>query len=104
MANVPQGWWHYEVASRDNTHLLAIFNAPTPQGILGSNLLKFTPSNIMSSTYCMNENHWKHITLLVKSNTYIGPYQDCNRGPESMPHQYFNCQIPYHPQYLQYWR
>ncbi len=78
VANVPQGWWHYEVAAVDNTHLLAIFNAPTPQVILGSNLLKFTPSNIMSYTYCMNENQWKHITSLVNPNTYIGPYQDCN--------------------------
>ena len=27
VANVPQGWWHYEVAKTDHTHLLAIFNA-----------------------------------------------------------------------------
>lgn len=110
VANVPQGWWHYEVAAIDNTHLLAIFNAPTPQVILGSNLLKFTPSNIMSYTYCMNENQWKQITSLVKPNTYIGPYQDCNIGTESMSHQYFNQQlqydqnIPYNHQYPQYWR
>jgi len=50
VANVPQGWWHYEVAAVDNTHLLAIFNARTPQVILGSNILKFTPPNIMSHT------------------------------------------------------
>ncbi|HEY4390911.1 MAG TPA: cupin domain-containing protein, partial [Paenibacillus sp.] len=25
VANVPQGWWHYEIATTDNTHLLAIF-------------------------------------------------------------------------------
>src|SRR4051812_27774233 len=62
VANVPQGWWHYEVAVVDNTHLLAIFNARTPQVILGSNILKFTPPNIMSHTYCMNENQWKQVT------------------------------------------
>ena len=39
VANVPQGWWHYEVASVDNTHLLAIFDASTPEVILGSDLL-----------------------------------------------------------------
>ena len=44
VANVPQGWWHYEVATVDNTHLLAIFNAPTPEVILGSDLLKLTPA------------------------------------------------------------
>ncbi|QFF99224.1 cupin domain-containing protein [Psychrobacillus glaciei] len=73
VANIPQGWWHYEVATVDNTHLLAIFNAPTPQVILGSNVLKFTPSNIMSYTYGMNENQWKQVTASVKPNTYIGP-------------------------------
>ena len=31
VANVPQGWWHYEVATVDQTHLIAIFNAPTPE-------------------------------------------------------------------------
>jgi quercetin dioxygenase-like cupin family protein len=36
VANVPQGWWHYEVATVDDTHRLAIFNAPTPEVILGS--------------------------------------------------------------------
>jgi len=107
VANVPQGWWHYEVATVNNTHLLAIFNARTPQVILGSNILKFTPPNIMSHAYCMNENQWKQVTASVKPNTYIGPYKDCNRGPESMSHPYLNQQlqysqqITYNHQYLQ---
>lgn len=59
VANVPQGWWHYEIANTDSTHLLAIFNAPTPEVILGSDILKLTPSNIMAHTYCMDEKQWK---------------------------------------------
>lgn len=59
VANVPQGWWHYEVATADNTHILAIFDAPTPEVVLGSDILKFTPSNIMAHTYCLDENQWK---------------------------------------------
>ena len=97
VANVPQGWWHYEVAVVDNTHLLAIFNARTPQVILGSNILKFTPPNIMSHAYCMNENQWKQVTASVKPNTYIGPYKDCNRGPESMSHPNLNQQSTIQP-------
>ena len=31
VANIPQAWWHYEIATADNTHLLAIFDAPTPK-------------------------------------------------------------------------
>ncbi|MBA2875451.1 cupin domain-containing protein [Thermaerobacillus caldiproteolyticus] len=79
VANVPQGWWHYEVATMDNTHLLAIFNAPTPEVILGSDLLKFTPPNIMSHTYCLNENEWKKTIAPIQSNTFIGPHKNCNR-------------------------
>ena len=58
VVNVPQAWWHYEVALMNNTHLLAIFDAPTPEVILGSDILKCTPSNIMSHTYCIDENQW----------------------------------------------
>ncbi len=115
VANVPQGWWHYEVAAVDNTHLLAIFNAPTPEVILGSDILKFTPANIMSHTYCLDENQWKQVTAPVKPSTYIGPYKDCNKVKENIPtqnvHQQYQQpqniplypQTPYTPQYQRYW-
>jgi oxalate decarboxylase/phosphoglucose isomerase-like protein (cupin superfamily) len=77
VANVPRAWWHYEVATMNHTHLLAIFDAPNPQVILGSNILKFTPDEIMSVTYCINEDQWKTFTENIKPNTYIGPYKDC---------------------------
>ena len=114
MANVPQGWWHYEVATVDNTHLLAIFDAPTPEVILGSDILKFTPANIMSHTYCIDENLWKQAVAPVKPTTYIGPYTNCNRETAHTPHQYVypqyqqphyipqHHQISYVPQYRQY--
>ena len=35
VANVPQGWWHYEIATVDDTHLLAIFDAPVPEFYCG---------------------------------------------------------------------
>lgn len=79
VANVPQGWWHYEVATEDDTHLLAIFDAPTPEVILGSDILRFTPSNIMAHTYCLDENRWKKAIAPVVPSTYIGPAKDCNR-------------------------
>ncbi|MEH7504248.1 cupin domain-containing protein [Neobacillus drentensis] len=112
VANVPQGWWHYEVAAVDNTHLLAIFNAPTPEVILGSDILKFTPANIMSHTYCLDENQWKQVTAPVKPSTYIGPYKDCNKQKENIPTQNVHQQpqniplypqTPYTPQYQRYW-
>lgn len=79
VANVPQGWWHYEIATEDDTHLLAIFDALTPEVILGSDILRFTPSNIMAHTYCLDENLWKKAIAPVVPSTYIGPAKDCNR-------------------------
>ena len=80
VVNVPQGWWHYEVATTDETHLLAIFDAPTPEVILGSDLLKFTPANIMAHTYCIDEESWMKVTHSVQPSTYIGPYKDCQQN------------------------
>lgn len=80
VVNVPRAWWHYEVATMNHTHLLAIFDAPNPQVILGSNILKFTPPNIMSLTYCINEDQWESFTENIKPNTYIGPYKDCRKA------------------------
>jgi oxalate decarboxylase/phosphoglucose isomerase-like protein (cupin superfamily) len=88
VANVPQGWWHYEVATVDNTHLLAIFDAPTPEVILGSDILKFTPANIMAHTYCLDENQWKKAIAPVTPTTYIGPPNNCNSVDESISYSY----------------
>ena len=95
VANIPQGWWHYEIATVDNTHLLAIFDAPTPEVILGSDILKFTPANIMAHTYCLDENQWKQAIAPVQPSTYIGPYKNCNKVEENIPPQPINQQQPY---------
>lgn len=77
VANVPQGWWHYEVATVDCTHLLAIFNAPTPEVILGSDILSLTPANVLAHTYCLNEAKVKETLAPVQPGTFIGPPADC---------------------------
>lgn len=73
VVNIPSSWWHYIVATSDNTHILAIFDAPNPEVVLGSNILKFTPPEIMSYTYCINHNSWNSSVKSVEPNTYIGP-------------------------------
>lgn len=80
VTNIPQGWWHYIVANADNTHILAIFDAPTPEVILGSDILKFTPTAIMAHTYCLDENVWKQTIAPVVPSTYIGPPNKCNQS------------------------
>lgn len=97
VVNVPRAWWHYEVATKNDTHILAIFDAPNPEVILASDILRFTPSNIMAQTYCLNEKEWKDVTKPIKSSTYIGPYKECNEDKYS-PRQSYN--PIYQDQYL----
>ena len=87
VANVPQGWWHYEVATANDTHILAIFNAPTPEVILGSDLLKLTPTDIVSHTYSVDENLWKQVVAPIKPGTFIGPYTGYEGKTEHLPQQ-----------------
>ncbi|XXM70405.1 cupin domain-containing protein [Lysinibacillus sphaericus] len=96
VVNVPQGWWHYEIAEEDNTHLLAIFDAPNPEVILGSDLLTFTPSNIMANTYCMNGNQWNSVISNVKPATYIGPPADCRHSSSLYDSYYRHSPSPYY--------
>jgi len=101
VANVPKGWWHYEVALTDNTHLLAIFNASTPEVILGSDILKYTPANIMAHTYCMNENQWKQVTAPVKPSIFIGPAKNCKKQKRAT--NYETSQLSYQSPYYQHY-
>ncbi|PFB88154.1 cupin [Bacillus thuringiensis] len=83
VANIPQAWWHYEIATVDNTHLLAIFNAPTPEVIFGSDILRLTPAHMMAHTYCLNEQQWKQAVSPIQSTTVIGPPANCNQNRET---------------------
>ena len=99
VANIPQGWWHYETATQDQTHLLAIFDAPTPEVILGSDILAFTPDNVMAHTYCMDENQWKKTTAPVQPSTYIGPPNNCsNKQPAESQSRSYSPYAYYNPQ------
>ncbi|MET3210777.1 UNVERIFIED_CONTAM: oxalate decarboxylase/phosphoglucose isomerase-like protein (cupin superfamily) [Paenibacillus sp. PvR008] len=85
VVNVPQGWWHYEVATMDDTHLLAIFNAPIPEFILGSDILRLTPGNILAHTYCLNENKIQEALAPIKKPVIIGPPNDCKQQQAKKP-------------------
>lgn len=80
VANVPQGWWHYEIASVDNTHLIAIFDAPVPEFIGGSDLLRLTPASVFAHTYCLDEAKVKNTLAPITNTVVIGPPNDCKTG------------------------
>lgn len=90
VANVPQGFWHYEVATDDNTHLLAIFDAPYPQAIYGSDILRLTPSKVMSDNYCLDQDKWEEAISPITNTVIIGPSADCQRQTtqHQNPHQH----------------
>lgn len=79
VANVPQGWWHYEIATVDNTHLLAIFDAPTPEVIFGSDIFRLTPANVLAHTYCLDEATVKQAFAPITKTVVIGPPSDCTK-------------------------
>lgn len=91
VANVPQGWWHYEIALVDNTHLLAVFDAPIPEIIYGSDLLRLTPASVFAHTYCLSEEEVKRTFAPITTTVTIGPPSGC--GQE----QYHNMSAPVHP-------
>lgn len=78
VGNIPQGWWHWEVALEDSTHLLAIFDAPYPEYIFGSDILTKTPIEVLAHTYCLDpELLRKTLKPLDNQTIIIGPTDEC---------------------------
>lgn len=98
VANIPQGWWHWEVALEDGTHLLAIFDAPYPECIFGSDILTKTQIEVLAHTYCLDpELLRKTLKPLDNQTIIIGPKDECvseMHKPQAYP-SYSN--MPSHP-------
>ncbi|HEY2491912.1 MAG TPA: cupin domain-containing protein [Paenibacillus sp.] len=112
VANIPQGWWHWEVALEDKTHLLAIFDAPYPEYIFGSDILTKTPIEVLSHTYCLDPELLKKVLKPLNNETIvIGPTDECLMQAQPQQQQHANAsfcngnshpnaapQYHYHPQ------
>lgn len=81
VVNLPQGWWHYEIAVTDHTHLLAIFNASIPEVIFGSDLLRLTPPGVFAYTYCLDEPTLKAALSPIEDTVFLGPPAGCPYDP-----------------------
>ncbi|GAA0422912.1 MAG: cupin domain-containing protein [Bacillota bacterium] len=98
VANIPQGWWHWEEASENNTHLLAIFDAPYPEYILGSDILTKTPVDVIAHTYCLDPEAWKEAVAPIKNETIIiGPTDECSRKSKNNNQGYTSVHYPNMP-------
>ncbi|MCZ8518427.1 MULTISPECIES: cupin domain-containing protein [Paenibacillus] len=87
VANVPQGWWHYEVASTNGTRLLAIFDSSVPDAIFGSDILRLTPPRVWAHTYGLKEAEVKETLAPLTGTTVIGPPVP-GQKPLNGPHGY----------------
>lgn len=86
VANVPQGWFHWDIAAED-THFLAIFDAPVPEFIAVSDLLRLAPPSLLAHTYCLDEAMLKEVLAPITSTTTIGPPADCDKSPANLQPQ-----------------
>ncbi len=89
VANIPQGSWHWEEALEDNTHLLAIFDAPYPEYIFGSDILTKTPAEVFAHTYCLDEETFKNAVAPLHGETIIiGPTDECGQEAQEQVQHY----------------
>jgi oxalate decarboxylase/phosphoglucose isomerase-like protein (cupin superfamily) len=77
VVNVPMGWWHWEIANTDNTHVLAIFDNNSPQVVFGSDVLKKTPKEVFQLAYCVNGEQLAQVLKPITETVVIGPPSGC---------------------------
>lgn len=97
VANVPQGWIHWEVATENNTHLLAIFDAPVPEFIPLSDFLRLAPRTLLAHTYCLDEAKLQEVLAPITSTTTIGPPANCGKTKAQSANQGINANVPPKP-------
>jgi oxalate decarboxylase/phosphoglucose isomerase-like protein (cupin superfamily) len=70
---VPMGWWHWEMAATDHTHLLAIFDNASPQVVFGSDVLRKTPKEVFQLSYGVNAEQLAQVLKPITETVVIGP-------------------------------
>lgn len=77
---IPQGWWHYACATKDDTHLLAIHDTNNLETVFGSDILRTTPKKLLSNIYCLNEAEITEALAPIQDTVVIGPPENCKKG------------------------
>ncbi|WP_018750455.1 cupin domain-containing protein [Paenibacillus sanguinis] len=101
VTSVPQGWWHYDTAAVDGTHFLAIFDAPIPEVILASDMLRLTPPEVLAYAYCLDPAKVKDTFGPLNQSVLIGPPKGCHQGQPNahLTHHAHSAQPPYNQGY-----
>lgn len=77
---IPQGWWHYFSASKDNTHVLTIYDTRKLDTVWGSDVLRLTPPQVFAHAYCLDHRQVQQALAPIRSRVIIGPPVDCNQS------------------------
>lgn len=70
---IPMGWWHWEIATMDQTHLLAIFDNHEAQVVFGSDVLRRTPPEVFQKIYGVNASQLSEVLKPIDQTVVIGP-------------------------------
>lgn len=82
--SIPKGFWHFAVAKKDNTHLLAAHDTNNLQTMFGSDILRLSPKQLMADTYCLDEQKLEEVLDPIDDTVIIGPPSDCERKSEEV--------------------
>lgn len=97
VVSIPQGWWHYACAAKDDTHILATHDTPMLQTIFGSDVLRLTPPQILSYVYCLDEDELKNALSPLQQTVIIGPPADCEKNDHKHHHHHQRASDAYSP-------
>lgn len=98
---IPQGWWHYFQARKDQTHVLTIYDTSDLKTVWGSDILRLTPPEVFAHAYCLNQHQVQQALGSIKDRVIIGPPADCHQGRGTYDHQesYYQPYYPPNPYY-----
>lgn len=73
---IPQGYWHWIVPLTEKTHILVVFNNNEPTTVAGSDILRFTPGEVMEMAYGMPADDYEQLISNIDGTIVIGPSND----------------------------
>ncbi|GAA3406170.1 cupin domain-containing protein [Paenibacillus hodogayensis] len=83
VSQFPPGWFHWLVALTDNTHLLTIFDVPTPDIVYGGDFLRSLPPEVAARAFCINPVAYAQTVAPIQKPVILGPPPDCSPAPGS---------------------
>ncbi|WP_371822877.1 cupin domain-containing protein [Cohnella sp. LGH] len=79
VCQLPKGWFHWIVAMTDKTHLLTIFDQPTPDVVFGSDFIRAIPPEVIQRAYCIPAAEYARVISPLQSSVIFGPPPECGQ-------------------------